>query len=112
MAGDCLVWRVRAAAMEQLAIRQPLLGGVSDFSYASQFVQMTLRERLLLVADNPLQRPAKLALNTAGTFSRIDAESHRRMMAADALAVVRNQYQQSATEAAATSASIVAVRRR
>jgi hypothetical protein len=112
MAGDCLVWRVRAATLEQLAIQQPLIGGVSDFSYASQLVQLSLRERILLVADNPLQRPAKLALNVAHNFSRLGAEAHRRMVAADALTIVRNQYQQGASEEAAPSASIIAVRRR
>ncbi len=112
MAGDCLVWRVRATAFEQLTVRQPLLGGVSDFSYASQFIQLAVRERLLLVADNPLERPATLALNIAGSFSRLDAESHRRMVAADALAIVRNHYLQNATENLSPSASIVTVRRR
>jgi stage II sporulation SpoE-like protein len=112
MAGNCLVWRVRAAAFEQLTVQQPLLGGTSDFSYASQFVQLSVRERLLLVADNPIDRPATLALNVAANFSRLDAESHRRMVAADAVAVVRNQYQQTASETVAPSASIIAVRRR
>lgn len=112
IAGECLVWRIRAAAFEQLTIRQPLLGGVADFSYASQFAQLTVRERLMLVADNPLQRPATLALNIAGSFSRLDAESHRRMLATDALAVVRNHYLQNSTEDLAPSASIIAVRRR
>jgi hypothetical protein len=112
IAGDCLVWRIRASAFEQLAIRQPMLGGVSDFSYASQLIKLSVRERLLLVADNPAQRPATLALNVAGSFSRLDAESHRRMVAADALTIVRNQYQQYASEAVAPSTSIVAVRRR
>jgi hypothetical protein len=112
IAGDCLVWRVRASAFEQLAIRQPMLGGVSDFSYASQLVKLSVRERLLLVTDNPIQRPATLALNVAGSFSRLDAESHRRMVAADALTVVRDQYQQYASEDVAPSASIIAVRRR
>jgi hypothetical protein len=112
MAGDCLVWRIRAAKLEQLAIRQPLLGGATNFNYASQFLQLSLRERLLFVADNPTQRPTKLAATVARSFGRLDAESHRRMVAADALAVVRNQYQQIATDVASPSASIVAVRRR
>jgi hypothetical protein len=111
MAGNCLAWRVRAAASEQLAIRQPLLGGAADFTYASQSVQLSLRERLLLVADNPLRRPPKLALSIAGSFARLDAESHRRMMAADAIAIVRRHYEQVAEELR-SPASIVAVRRR
>jgi hypothetical protein len=112
IAGDCLVWRIRASAFEQLAIRQPMLGGISDFSYASQLVKLAVRERLLLVADNPVQRPATLALNVAGSFSRLDAEAHRRMVAADALTIIRNQYQQYASDDVAPSTSIVAVRRR
>jgi hypothetical protein len=64
------------------------------------------------VADNSLERPAALALNVAANFARLDAETHRRMVAADALAVVRNQYQQSASETVAPAASIIAVRRR
>jgi hypothetical protein len=112
MAGDCLAWRIRAATLEQLTVRQPMLGGVADFSYASQLVQLSLRERLLLVADNPAQRPAKLAATVAANFARLDAESHRRMIAADTLAIVRDQYQRHATDITAPSASIIAVRRR
>jgi hypothetical protein len=112
MAGECLVWRIRAAALEQLTVRQPLLGGVADFSYASQTVQLSLRERLLLVADSAALRPPKLAARTAARFARLDAESHRRMIAADALAVVRDEYQRNASNAAPASVSIIAVRRR
>jgi len=111
MAGDCLAWRVRAATSEQLAIRQPRLGESTEFTYASQTVQLSLRERLLLVTDNPMRRPAKLASLVANSFARLDAESHRRMLAADAVALVREQYEQSPDELR-SPASIVAVRRR
>jgi hypothetical protein len=65
----------------------------------------------LLVADEPLKRPAKLAARIAASFSRLDAEAHRRMIAADAIAPVRASYEQ-ADDNRQVSASIVAVRRR
>ncbi|MCI0333863.1 MAG: SpoIIE family protein phosphatase [Planctomycetes bacterium] len=111
IAGDCLAWRVRAANTEQLATRQPFLGELADFTYASHTVQLSLRERLVLVADNPFRRPAKLASSVASSFARLDAESHRRMMAADAVAFVRRHYERGPEEQR-SPASIVAVRRR
>jgi len=111
IAGDCLAWRVRAASTEQLAMRQPRLGEATEYTYASQTVQLSLRERLLLVADNPMRRPAKLASLVAVGFGRLDAETHRRMLAADAVALVREHYEQSADESR-SPASIVAIRRR
>jgi hypothetical protein len=111
MAGDCLAWRIRAAFSEQLVFNQPTLGSAADFTYASQPVQLSLRERLLLVADNPLRRAAKLPAAIATTFARLDAETHRRMLAADAVALVRRQCERGAEEAR-SPASVVAVRRR
>jgi hypothetical protein len=111
IAGDCLAWQVRAATFEQLAIRQPRLGELTEFTYASQTMQLSLRERLLLVADNPMRRPAKLESLVAGSFARLDAETHRRMLAADAVALVREHYEQPSAELR-SPASIVAVRRR
>ena len=64
------------------------------------------------MADEPLRRPAKLVSKVAGSFSRLDAESHRRMMAADAITLVREVYEQQGDENGRASASIVAVRRR
>ena len=111
MAGDCLAWRIRAANCEPLAIHQPMLGEAASFTYASQLVQLSLRERLLLVADNPLRRLSKLPSSIAASFARLDAESHRRMLAADAVALVRRHYERGADDAR-SPASIVAVRRR
>ncbi len=111
LAGDCLAWRVRAAFSEQLALHQPMLGASADFAYASQFVQLSLRERLVLVADNPLRRAAKLPTSIETSFARLDAESHRRMLASDAVALVRRHYERTA-EDARSPASVVAVRRR
>ena len=111
MAGDCLAWTVRAATSEQLAICQPPLGSAADFTYPSQSVQLSLRERLLLVADDPQRRSAKLASSIAASFAQLDAESHRRMLAADAVGLVRRHYERAADEAQ-SPASIVAVRRR
>jgi hypothetical protein len=111
IAGDCLAWRVRAASSEQLAVRQPRLGEAPDFTYTSQTMQLALRERLILVADCPARRPAKLATSVAGSFARLDAESHRHMMAADAVTLVR-QYHERVTEEQDSPLSIVAVRRR
>ena len=112
VAGDCLAIRVRAAGAEPIAARQPALGAGSDFTYLSHSVQLSLRERILLIVDEPQRRPAKLAARVATSFSRLDAEAHRRMMAADAIAIVRQEYELAADEAARPSASIVAVRRR
>lgn len=113
MAGDCLAWKVRAAAAEQLARRQPMLGELADFTYLAQRVDLALRERLLLVADDPLGRSPKLAGRIASSFAQLDAESHRRMLAADAINLVRRQYEQApCDEEPASPVSIVAVRRR
>ena len=110
IAGDCLAWRVRAASSEQLAVRQPRLGEAPDFTYTSQTMQLALRERLILVADCPARRPAKLATSVASNFARLDAESHRHMMAADAVTLLRQNYELVAEDE--SPLSIVAVRRR
>lgn len=111
-AGDCLSLRVRAVGTEQIASAQPMLGADSNFTYVSHSLQLSLRERVLLVADDPQRRPAKLATQIAGSFSRLDAEAHRRMMAADAISIARESYDTAADAAAKASASMVAVRRR
>jgi hypothetical protein len=111
MAGDCWALRIRAAGTEPIAASQPLLGADSSFSYASHTIQLSLRERIMLVADDPAARPVKLATQIATAFSRLDAESHRRMMAADAIALVRQGYERPTNELEA-AASMVAVRRR
>ncbi len=110
-AGDCLIWKVRAAATEKLAARQPLLGEVADFTYISQWVQLSLRERLLLVADDAQRRSLKLATSVAASFAQLDAESHRRMLATDAVALVRRHYERNEDDSR-SPASIIAVRRR
>jgi hypothetical protein len=112
LAGDCLAWRVRAASCDQLVIPQPLLGGVADFRYLSHSLQLSLRERLILAADNSLQRASKQATSIALSFSRLDAESHRRMTAADAVRLVRQNYEQLADTKTEVSASVAAIRRR
>jgi hypothetical protein len=112
VAGDCLALRIRAAGTEQIATSQPMLGADPSFNYVSHSLQLSLRERILLVADEPLKRPAKLSSRIATKFSRLDAEAHRRMMAADAIVVVREAYEQQSDQNRRASASIVAVRRR
>jgi hypothetical protein len=112
VAGDCLALRIRAAGTEQIATNQPLLGADPNFNYVSHLLKLSLRERVLLVADEPLKRPAKLAARIAASFSRLDAEAHRRMIAADAIAPVRASFEQQAGNNRQVSASIVAVRRR
>ena len=112
MAGDCLALRIRAAGAEQIATRQPMLGADPHFSYLSHSVQLSLRERIVLMADEPLKRPAKMMSRIANSFSQLDAETHRRMLAADAIAVVRENYEPQNNECNRTAASIVAVRRR
>jgi hypothetical protein len=111
IAGNCLAWRVRAAISEQLAVRQPMLGEAAEFTYPAHSVQLSLRERLVLVADDPLRRSAKLATSIAATFAGLDAESHRRMLATDAVALVRRHYEAGADDVR-SPASIVAIRRR
>jgi hypothetical protein len=112
IAGDCLALRVKAAETEQIATAQPMLGVDANFNYVSHSLHLSLRERILLVADEPQMRPAKLATQIVSSFSRLDAEAHRRMMAADAITIVRQSYEPQTEETARTSASIVAVRRR
>jgi Stage II sporulation protein E (SpoIIE) len=111
MAGDCLAWTVRAATTEQIATCQPPLGAAGDFTYRSQPVQLSLRERLVLVADDPQRRDAKLPIAVEASFAQLDAESHRRMVAADAVALVRPHFEAGAEDSHGP-ASIVAVRRR
>jgi Stage II sporulation protein E (SpoIIE) len=113
LAGDCLAWRIRAASCEQFTIRQPLLGAAAEFAYLSHSFELSLRERLILAVDDTLLRPARLASGIASSFSHLDAESHRRMTAADAVALVCEHYDRApAASAESTSASIAAIRRR
>jgi hypothetical protein len=112
VAGECLAWRVRAAKCEQLLSDQPALGADSTFTYAAQDFALSLRERLLLVADHANHRASRLAATIAAHFRRLDAESHRRMTAADAAAMIRRQCEEQIQENPLASASIIAVRRR
>ncbi len=112
IAGDCLAWRVRAATWEQFDCDEPPLGAETNFAYTSHDFSMSLRERLLLVADHPLHRPARFAPSVAADFAQLDAESHRRMTAADALSLVRCRYEHEMADNASASASVIAVRRR
>ena len=111
LAGDCLAWRVRAATCERLAIHQPPVGTASTFNYLSQSFQLALRERLILVADDSFRRSPKAELALTTCFSHLDAESHRRMAAADAVALVRKVCDTGDGEPT-QSTSIAAVRRR
>ena len=112
VAGDCLALRIRATSSEQVATCQPALSGDTDFMYLSHSIPLAVRERIVLIADEPVHRPAKLVSKIAGSFSRLDAEAHRRMMAADAISLVRESFEQSTQDTERTTASIVAVRRR
>ena len=111
-AGDCMALKIRATGSEQIAVHQPAVGADCEFMYPSYSVQLSLRDRILLVADDPARRPARLGPKIASSFARLDAESHRRMMAADAVDLVRNFYDRETGGDARPSASIVAVRRR
>lgn len=112
LAGDCLALKIRAAETEQIAVNQPAIGSAGEFTYPSHCVQLSLRDRILLVADDCARRPAKLASKISSGFSQLGAETHRRMMAADAVGLVREFYDEQTEGEAGTSASIVAVRRR
>jgi hypothetical protein len=111
-AGDVLAWKVRAASTECLTTRQSPLGASAGSTYFSQSIQLSVRDRLVLDADDPQVRPAKFASTIAARFAQIDAESHRRMMASDVVALMRQYYEQHADDDPRASASIVAVRRR
>jgi Stage II sporulation protein E (SpoIIE) len=111
-AGDCMALKIRATGSEQIANHQPAVGADCEFIYTSHSVQLSLRDRILLVADEPARRPAKLESKIVSSFARLDAESHRRMMAADAVGLVRELYDEQAEDDTRPSASIVAVRRR
>jgi stage II sporulation SpoE-like protein len=111
-AGDCLALKIRATGSEQIVVNQPAIGTDCEFEYPSQSVQLSLRDRILLVADDPGRRPAKLTSKIATGFSQLDAETHRRMMAADAVSLVRQFYDPAEQNDGRPSASIVAVRRR
>jgi hypothetical protein len=112
MAGDCLVWRVRAARWEQLPCDQPPLGVEANFPYAAHEFALALRERMLLVADNPAYRSPRFAESIVARFTHLDAESHRRMTAADALKIVQHQSDHEVDLNPLSTVSVVAVRRR
>jgi hypothetical protein len=112
VAGDCLAWRVRAAAFEPLGGQQPPLGTNHHIAYRSQECQLNLRERLVLVADNPLLRTDKMVAAIASDFTHIDAETHRRMTAPEALGLVRRQFEQNSCDDALAATSILVIRRR
>ncbi len=85
---------------------------MNDFSYLSHSFELSLRERLILAADDPLTRPKSPLAAIAG-LSRLDAETHRRMTAADAVGIVRERYEQTEADSLLIpSASLAAIRRR
>lgn len=110
LAGDPLVWRIRAAKAERLASDQPPLGAATDISYRELPLDLAIRERLLIVADDPLRRSHRLMAALAASCTNPSAESHRRMTAGDAVARIRKNYEQAAETDPLTSASILAVR--
>lgn len=111
-AGDCLALRVQAGCCEQIAGRQPLLGAISDFTYLGYSVSLAMRERIVLMADDARRRPDNFMGKLSGSFAKLDGDAHRRMMAADAIAMVREERDQAAENGERAAASIVAVRRR
>lgn len=52
LAGECLAWRVRAASCEQLAIQQPPLGSSVGCKYLGHSLDLSLRERMVMVAHD------------------------------------------------------------
>jgi hypothetical protein len=112
VAGDCLALRIQAGSCEQIAARQPLLGAISDFTYLGYTVSLAMREQIVLVADDSRRRPVELMTNLSASFVKLEAGAHRRMMAADAIAMVREERDQAAENCEREPASIVAVRRR
>lgn len=112
VAGDCLAWRVRAATCEPLCDHQPPLGTSSTFPYLSHEIELRLRERLVLIADNPLLRTERMTTSIEAGFTHLDAETHRRMTAPDALGIVRRPYERAAGADPLAAVSIAVVRRR
>lgn len=111
-AGDCLALKIRAVGSDPIATRQPALGSIADFMYLGHSIQLAVRERIVLIADVPARRPENVTAKIANTFSRLDADTHRRMMAADAISLVRESYEQAADSGSRAATSIVAVQRR
>jgi Stage II sporulation protein E (SpoIIE) len=111
-AGECLGWRVRAATCEQLSLDEPALGAGAKHAYRAHNFSLSLRERLLLLADHSAYRPSKIVDSIVVGFTQLAAESHRRMTASDALAIVRQRYECEIQDSQFASASVVAVRRR
>jgi phosphoserine phosphatase RsbU/P len=112
VAGDCLAWRVRAATLEPLGGHQPPLGTNHSVTYRSLDSQLSLRERLVLVADNPLLRTEKMVAAIESDFTHLDAETHRRMTAPEALGLVRRQFEGEANDDALAATSVAVIRRR
>jgi hypothetical protein len=111
-AGDCVALKIRAMGAEQITLSQPAIGANCEHMYPSHSIQLSLRERIVLVATESTRRPANAVANITSEFSRLDAESHRRMMAADAVGIVRQCYNARRAVEDRASVSIVAVRRR
>ena len=112
IAGDCLALRLQAEGCEQIATRQPMLGAVSDFTYLGHSVSLPMRGRIVLMADDAQQRPVKLMPQLTTRFAKLDLDAHRWMMAADVIAMVREERDQVAESGERSAASIIAVRRR
>jgi hypothetical protein len=110
-AGDCLALKIRAIGSDPIATRQPALGSIADFMYLGHSIQLAARERIVLIADVPARRPENVTAKIANTFSRLDTETHRRMMAADAISLVRECFDQPA-DGSRLATSIVALLRR
>jgi hypothetical protein len=112
MAGECIVWRARAATQEQIVSRQPPLGAASDFNYQTHELELSLRERLLLVAAHGACGIKPGIPHIEAAFTHLDSELHRRMSASDAVALVRDQMADDIEHDTDASVSIAAVRRR
>jgi hypothetical protein len=112
IAGDCVALRIQAESCEQIATRQPMLGAVSDFTYLGHSVSLPARGRIVLMADDAQRRVAKLMSQLTTRFAKLDTDAHRWMMAADVIAMVREERDQVAESGERSAASIVAVRRR
>ena len=110
-AGDCLALKIRAVGSDPIATRQPALGSIADFMYLGHSIQLAVRERIVLIADVPARRPENVTAKISNIFSRLDAETQRRMMAADAISLVRECFDQPA-DGSRLATSIVSVLRR
>ena len=111
-AGDCLALKIRATGSEQIAAISRRLALIASICTPAIRCSFRCVIEFCWWPTNRRGGPRSWRRRITSSFARLDAESHRRMMAADAVGLVRELYDEQADDEARPSASIVAVRRR